>query len=56
MLNNFINCIMLIIVMIMSRDIVSYVIRMFYLLCEIVITIEASKFMYSSYIDIIISV
>ena len=42
--------------MIMSREIVSYVTRMFYVLCGISITIKINKFVYFSYIDIIISV
>ena len=47
---------MFIIVRVVSRDIVSYVTCMFYFLCEIAITIKIYKFMYFSYIDIIISV
>ena len=47
---------MFIIVMVMSRDIVSYIICMFYFLCEIIIIIKINKFIYFSYIDIIISV
>ena len=40
----------------MSRGVVSYVICMFSFLCEIVIVIKINKFIYFSYIDIIISV
>ena len=42
--------------MAMSRDIVSYVMCMFCFLCEITIIIKINKFIYFSYIDIIISV
>ena len=53
---NFLDYIMFIIVMVMSRDIVSYVICMFYFLCEILIITKINKFINLSYTDIIISV
>ena len=40
----------------MSCDIVSYVICMFYFLCEIIISIKINKLFKFSYIDITISV
>ena len=42
--------------MVMSRGIVSYVTCVFYFPCEIIIIIKINKFIYLSYIDIIISV
>ena len=41
--------------MVMSRNIVSYIICVFYF-CEIIITIKINKFIHFSYIDVIISV
>ena len=51
-----VNYSLFIIVMFMSRNIVSCYICMFYVLCNIVIIIKLNKFMYFSYSDIIISV
>ena len=56
MFDNLLNYIMIIVVMAMSRDIVSYVTCRFYVLCEIPITIKLNKFICFSYIDIIIIV
>ena len=53
---NFSNCIMFIIVMVMSRNVISYSTCMFYFLCEMIIVIKIGKFIYFSYIGIIISV
>ena len=40
----------------MSRDIVSYVICMFYFFCEVTVTIKINMFAYLSYIGTTISV
>ena len=42
--------------MVMSRNIVSYIVCMFYVLCEITIIVKINKFIYLCYIDITISV
>ena len=42
--------------MVTSCGIVSYIICMFYFLCEITIIMKSNKFIYFSYIDITISV
>ena len=53
---NSVSYIMSISVMVMSSDIISYVICVFGFLCEISITLKLNKFSYFSFIDIIISV
>ena len=53
---NLFDYIMLMVVMVMSRNIVSYTVCMFYVLCKIIITSQLNKLMYFSYSDIIISV
>ena len=50
------NHIMLIIVMVMSCDIISDIMCMFYFLCEIIVIIKINQFIYFSYIVSIISV
>ena len=51
-----VNNITFIIVMVMSCDMVSGTISMFYLLCKTIVIINISKFIYFSYIVSIISV
>ena len=41
--------------MIMPRNIVSYIVCMFYFLCTTIIIIDVNKFIYVCYIDIIIN-
>ena len=53
---NLLNCIMVIIVMVMSRGIVSHVICMFYFLCERIAIIKVNKSICFSYIGIHIRV
>ena len=55
MLIKSLNYIMFIIVMVMSRDIVSYVICIFDVIWEITMTIQINKLIYFNYIDITIS-
>ena len=54
--DNLLNYIMFIIVMVMSRDIVSYITSVIYVRCKMVTITKHHKFIYYGDIDVIISV
>ena len=56
MLFMFMGLLIVIIVIAMSRNVISHIVCMFYSLCKVIAIIETSKFLYFSDIAIIISV